>query len=407
MKARNGKKWNRRGFLKAAGLSGVGMAIGSSGIGSITEAEAASPSMPARAFGRSGTRVPILCLGGSMNFIDRQTLLRQALAMGVSYWDTADNYSGGRSEEGIGRYFDRFPEDRKRVFLVSKTSASEPERMDTDLAASLKRLNTDYIDLYLVHGLSAVDGRLSSGTRQWVERAKGDGRIRHFGFSTHRNMAECLLKAARLGWIDGIMTTYNYRLMTDPEMSTAVDACSEAGIGLIAMKTQGRSFSFSSSDRGSELVERFMGQGMTEHQARLKAVWEDTRFAGICSHMDSIALLSSNVAAAVDGISLSREDRRCLHRHARRTSSDYCTGCGHICEEEWGGRIPVADLMRCLLYAHCYNDYQMAGDAYARLPVGLARLLRKTDFSMAEAKCPRNLAIGRLMARAAEDLEGG
>jgi hypothetical protein len=383
------------------------MAIGTSGVGSTAEAEAEPPAMPVRAFGRSGTTVPILCLGGSLNFIDRQTLLRQALTMGVSYWDTADNYSGGRSEEGIGLYFERFPADRKQVFLVSKTSSSEPERMDADLTASLNRLKTDRLDLYLVHGLSEVDGRLSPGTRQWVERAKGDGRIRYFGFSTHRNMADCLLKAARLGWVDGIMTTYNYRLMTDADMSAAVDACVDAGIGLIAMKTQGRSFSFSSSDRGNELVGRFMGQGMTEHQARLKAVWEDSRFAGICSHMDSIALLKSNAAAAVDGISLSREDRRSFDRHARQTASDYCTGCGHICEEEWGGRIPVADLMRCLLYAHCYNDYQMASEAYGRLPPGLPRILKDTDFSNAESKCPRKLAIGRLMAQARDDIERG
>ena len=47
-----------------------------------------------------------------------------------------------------------------------------------------------------------------------------------------------MLAAAKLGWVDGIMMTYNYRLMVKDEMKRAVDACAKAGIGLTAMKTQ-------------------------------------------------------------------------------------------------------------------------------------------------------------------------
>ena len=398
---------DRRQFLKTACGAGVGMVAGASGFNRAWAGKGAaerpdlSP-MPQRPFGKTGVNVPILGLGGSLNLMDQQLLLGQALKMGVTYWDTADNYSGGRSEAGIGRYFAKHPQDRKRVFLVTKTSSVRPEGMTQSLMGSLERLKTDYVDLYLIHALSGVDGEMDQATRQWVAKAKADGRIRFFGFSTHSNMASCLDQAARLGWIDGIMLTYNYRLVDDDAMKQAVGACVQAGIGLVAMKTQGRAFSFGGS--GGELVQRFLDRGMTKYQARLKAVWETPQFASICSHMDNMTILKENVAAALDGQALTREDHLLLRRHAQQTASVYCPGCGDICESLLDDRVPIADLMRCLMYARSYNDYQMARAAFAQLPPNMRTRLLRTDFGAAEKRCPQRIAIGHFMRRAAEEI---
>lgn len=409
MRDRKTTNSSRRQFLKKACGASVGMAAGASGLtrawaNAGTAGDADPSGIPLRPFGNTGVKVPILGLGGSLNLLNRQLLLGQALKMGVRYWDTADNYSGGRSEEGIGAYFSKHPEDRKRVFLVTKTGSSSPEGMERSLQDSFKRLNTDYVDMYLLHGLSRVDGDVGDATRAWVDKAKSDGRIRLFGFSTHRNMAACLAQAARLDWIDGIMLTYNYRLMADDDMQQAVDDCVRAGIGLIAMKTQGRALSFGGGGRGGDLVQHFIDQGMTKYQARLKAVWEDPRIAGICSHMDNMTILKENVAASLDRTPLSGRDRHLLARHARRTTSAYCAGCGDICESGLEDPVPVADVLRCLMYAHSYNDYQMARDAFAHLPSDIRSRLLQTDFSAAETQCPQRMAIGALMRRAAEEL---
>ena len=409
MSAKKTTNRSRRQFLKKACGTTVGMAAGASGLtrawAKTVTAGGADPSeIPLRRFGNTGVKVPILGLGGSLNLLNRQLLLGQALKMGVRYWDTADNYSGGRSEEGIGEYFSKHPEDRKRVFLVTKTGSTSPEGMERSLQASFKRLNTDYVDMYLLHGLSSVDDDVGDATRAWVDKAKTDGRIRLFGFSTHRNMAGCLAQAARLGWIDGIMLTYNYRLMADDDMTQAVDACVRAGIGLIAMKTQGRALSFGGSGRGADLVQHFLDRGLTKHQARLKAVWENPQISGICSHMDNMAILKENVAAALDRAALSDRDRFLLDRHARRTASAYCAGCGDICESLLDDAVPIADVMRCLMYAHSYNDYQMARDAFARLPPRVRERLLRADYTLAEKQCPHQIAIGRFMRRAAEEM---
>ncbi len=61
--------------------------------------------------------------------INNQLLLKQAYNWGVTYWDTAEGYGNGRSEEGFGRFFSRNPEARKEIFLVTKTRPGTPEKM--------------------------------------------------------------------------------------------------------------------------------------------------------------------------------------------------------------------------------------------------------------------------------------
>ena len=88
-------KTNRRQFLKATCGAGVAAAAGASGALAATKTMAAGAKMPTRPFGKTGVNIPILALGGSLNLMNQQLLLKQALRMGVSYWDTADSYSGG------------------------------------------------------------------------------------------------------------------------------------------------------------------------------------------------------------------------------------------------------------------------------------------------------------------------
>ena len=92
--------------------------------------------------------------------------------------------------------------------------------------------------MYLLHYVSDVRNELTKDVKAWAENAKAEGKIRFFGFSTHKNMENCMLEAAKLGWIDGIMMSYNYRLMVKSDMKRAIDACAKAGVGLTAMKTQ-------------------------------------------------------------------------------------------------------------------------------------------------------------------------
>ncbi|MBT8366294.1 MAG: aldo/keto reductase, partial [Deltaproteobacteria bacterium] len=285
---------SRRTFLKVSGLTGVGAIVApfNQSVKAIEEGQA----MPTRVFGKSGIKVPILSFGGSLNTSMSPLLLRQAAKWGVTYWDTANSYMGGKSEKGIGKYFAKFPEDRKKIFLVTKSHAWTLAGMTRDLNNSLERMKTDFIDLFFVHSVSDIS-EIDGDTRVWAEKAKSEGKIRLFGFSTHSNMVSCLLGASKLGWIDGIMMTYNYRLMHTDRMKRAVDACAKAGIGLTAMKTQGGGQVKTDSETEFEIAGRFIKKGYTDAQAKLKAVWENPNIASICSEMPNMTILMANVAA--------------------------------------------------------------------------------------------------------------
>jgi predicted aldo/keto reductase-like oxidoreductase len=396
----NHNRWSRRDFLKAAGTAGVG-AIAAP-VHSLANASDEQNVIPTRPFGKSGMDVSILALGGMFDINSNMMMMKQAVRWGVTYWDTADCYQRG-SERGIGKYFDKYPEDRKKVFLVTKSDAGDPKGMSRLLERSLDRMQTDYVDLYFLHGIYSTK-ELDQSTRSWAEKAKAAGRIRLFGFSTHSNMEACLLGAAKLGWIDGIMMTYNYRLMHADPMRRAVDACAKAGIGLTAMKTQGGGSIKTDSDTELQLAGRFLQKGFTDAQAKLMAVWQNPNIASICSQMPNMSILMANVAAALNRTRLSARDKELLQRYARETRSDYCTGCAAICENAVADDIPIGDVMRYLMYCRSYGDRDAAVTEFKKLPAIIRQKMAAADYSVAEQKCPQKMAIGRLMREALQEL---
>jgi len=394
-------KCSRRNFIKTIGIAGAGSICNP--FSSLAETTNLKAAMPTRPFGKTGINVPILGFGTSLDVSLGSLLLKQAVKLGATYWDTATSYMGGRSEKGIGKYFEKFPGDRKKIFLVTKSNAWTLYGMTQDLEKSLERMKTDYIDLFFAHGIKRK-GSLDDDLKEWAEKTKKEGKIRFFGFSTHNNMEECLLKASSLNWIDGIMFSYNYRLMHDKNMEKAVDACAKAGIGLTAMKTQGGGQIGADTETELKMAEHFLKKGYTEFQAKLKAVWENPHISSICSEMPNTTILMSNTAAALDKTKLSARDRDELRQYASKTSSNYCAGCSSICESAVRNKAPVGDVMRYLMYCQSYKKRSRTVDGFKKIPEKIRIQLMELNYTEAEQKCPRKLSIGKLMRKAVHEL---
>jgi len=361
------------------------------------------PQVPRRKLGKTGVRVPCLSLG--TNRLDNQIILMSALRWGVSYWDTANSYVGGNSELTIGKFLLKNPEVRKELFIVSKASgARKPEDVEKRLQTSLERMNTKSIDLYCFHGLSNP-AQLTDELKRWVKSAKKRKLIRFFGFSTHKNTAKCLTAAAKLGWIDAIMTSYNFRLMQKPEMQDALDACYKAGIGLIAMKTLGLRLGHKvETEEDKKLVSHFLQKGFTEQQAKIKVVLEDKRISSACVGMQTVDILDSNALAVLDKTKLSQADKELFRQYAADTCTGYCAGCSEICDEILPDTPYVADIMRYLMYYNSYGRKQHARQLFARIPGRVKSRLLAIDYSSAEACCPQHLPIAKLVAEAVSKL---
>jgi len=387
--------FSRRDFLRSVSAATVGTFMLPFNNRDAMSAEEGR--IPTRALGSTGINVPVLSFGGSVNL--PQLMLRQAVKWGVTYWDTAHSYMGGNSEKRIGKYLMQYPQDRNRIFLVTKSYAWDDHGMEADLNQSLERMKTDYVDLFLVHSVSGID-ELNNAKKTWAQKKKAQGKFRLFGFSTHSNMEACMLGAAKLGWIDAIMMSYNFRLMQMDDMKRAVDACANAGIGLVAMKTQGGGSLKTSSETEPELVDKLLIKGFTSAQAKLKAVWENPNIASICSEMPNMRILMENVSAALNRTQLSSGDQKRLQRYAYETRRDYCKGCAHICEAAVDGEVPISDLMRYLMYRTSYGDRSRAEQYFNKISVQRRIKIANLDFSAAERNCPQQMAIGHIIKTA-------
>jgi len=235
-------KIDRRNFLKTMGAAGLGSVFASAqtkaGPNEPNAQEKAQktkfPQVPRRKLGKTGVDVPCLSLGGGFNLVENQIILRNTLQWGVNHWDTSNTYAGGNSELGIGKFLSKNPGAREKLFIVSKAANAETVAdVEERLADSLKRMNTKYVDFYCGAFKLSDPAQLTDELKQWAKSAKKRKLIKFFGFSTHKNMAQCLAAAAKLGWIDVIMTRYDFRLMQDAEMQAAIEAAHKAVSALL------------------------------------------------------------------------------------------------------------------------------------------------------------------------------
>jgi predicted aldo/keto reductase-like oxidoreductase len=407
MKKKNAKI-DRRNFLKTVGAAGLGSVLSRADTQAQSNdpnaqpktEESPFPPLPKRKLGKTGVEVPVLALGMIFDVLDRQIVLRKALEWGISYWDTADCYTGGNSELGIGKFLKANPEKRKDLFIVSKSDDMDGPGMEKLLTRSLKRMETDYVDVYFLHGVGEPE-QLTEEVKSWVAKAKESGRIRFFGFSTHSNMPECLTAAAKAGWIDAIMTTYNFREMQDEKMDSAVETCHKAGVGLVAMKTQAHQVK---TDEDKELTEHFLKRGFTEGQAKIKAVLQDQRISSVCAARGNLAHLLENVAAVLDKTELTRADMEFLKQYAHQTCTGYCAGCSNICALAVPEAPYVRDVMRYLMYYNSYGERYEARELFAKIPQQVRDKMLSVNYRTAEARCPQQLPITKLMAEAVSKL---
>lgn len=148
--------------------------------------------LPVRTLGHTGEKVTCLGLGGfHIGWTTEklaQATIEAALAEGVRFFDTAESYGRGASEQRYGRHL--VPRHRDRVFLMTKSGARGADEARKHLEGSLRRMKTDVIDLWQLHAIGSakdVDQRLSAGVLDAALKAREEGKVRYIGFTGHAN----------------------------------------------------------------------------------------------------------------------------------------------------------------------------------------------------------------------------
>jgi predicted aldo/keto reductase-like oxidoreductase len=146
--------------------------------------------LPLRNFGKTNEKVTMLGLGGfhigRMNDRDAQATVETAIEGGIRFIDSAESYQDGGSEVNIGKFI--VPKYRDDVFIMTKTTARDGKTARKHLEGSLKRMNTDYLDLWQIHSVQDekdVKNRIDKGVLDVLLKAKQEGKVRHIGFTGH------------------------------------------------------------------------------------------------------------------------------------------------------------------------------------------------------------------------------
>lgn len=237
---------DRRTFLKSlAGLT-AGLSISNTTFGKSAENDRLGEVLPKRKFGRTGEYVTMLGTGGFhvgwTTERDAQEVIEASLEGGVRFFDTAESYSKGVSEERYGKYLT--PKYRDLIFLMTKTTGPDAKTVQEHLEGSLRRLKVDQIDLYQVHSVRTpqdVDDRISNGVLDVLLKAKQQGKIKYIGFTGHQNPfahARMIERSAESDLFDGVLMPVNvldpsYFSFTENVMPQAL----QRNLGIMAIKS--------------------------------------------------------------------------------------------------------------------------------------------------------------------------
>jgi len=361
--------------------------------------------VPKRTFGNTGVKISKLCLGGgSFGGKDSQSLLDEALTLGVDCWEIV-SFTG----KIYGEYFEKHPGIREKVFLSGKVYSTDTTVMQVQLDKVLKENKTSFVDFLALHPVDNIKA-LNNDVRKWVEKVKKEKKIRFFGFCTHKNMESCLSDASKLGWIDGIQTFYNYRMQCIKSMEDALQKCYEKGIGIFAVKSMGLSVrkknELEKLSSKEKIVSLLKNLNASFERLKLRAIWQNSNLTSICSLMPNSAILHSNVSAAMDEHPLVPEAVKLLEDYANNTGEYFCRRCG-ACETTNAEKIPIFAIMELLMYSRGYGKSDWAAQRLAQMPSEIQSKIAISDYSSAEKICPQKMPITQLMKEASLELHRG
>jgi len=223
--------------------------------------------------GRTGLHVSRICLGcmtyGSPDWQawvldEEQSLpaLRRAWEAGINFWDTADVYSLGRSEEIVGRAMREFSIPRHEIVIASKVYfAMSEDRNDRGLSRkhirhaienSLRRLGTDYIDLYQIHRFDRFTD--IEVTLEALGDLVREGKVLHLGASSMFawQFAKMLHTADRLGVPRFVTMQNHYNLIYREEEREMIPLCREEKVAMLPWSPLARGFLAGNRTRGEE-----------------------------------------------------------------------------------------------------------------------------------------------------------
>lgn len=289
----------------------------------------------------------------AMGIIDERAtekLILEALELGVNYFDTAYLYPG--SEEALGRIMAR-NNIRSRMLLATKlphVSCHSLQDLSKYLNTSLKRLQVDYVDYYMVHNISTLSQwqrLLSMGIERWIKDQKDQGLVRSFGFSFHGSLDEFKRLIDAYDW-DFCQIQYNYANKHYQAGIEGLRYASDKGLPVFIMEPLlGGKLANNLPKKAQSLFAERYNVGLVPSSVRgaLRWIWNQPEPTMILSGMNQMQQLAENVETANSACPgmLSNEELHMYDDVLSIFQESYriqCTGCNYCMPCPQGIDIP-------------------------------------------------------------------
>jgi predicted aldo/keto reductase-like oxidoreductase len=345
------RRTTRRDFVKtgSAGIAGAAVLSACRRAKPPREVEPRLGRSVVRTLGRTGLELPVVSMGSSYGI----HLVHTALDEGVRYIHTSSSYSESQHEALLGEVFRNrprssfavgtspdlpYPYGLLRGRSVDLGTRVDPELICRSIEGSLQRLQLNEVDIYY---LCSIDNRETALFEPYLEtfgRLKKEGKTRFVGLGTHENEPEVIRAAVESGFWDVVLTAYNFRQTHREAVRGAIREAAEAGLGVVAMKTQAGVY----RDRARTK--------MINQKAALKWVLQDdnvhTTIPAVSNHEE----LRENLSV-MENLEFTPAEARDLEEVERSAEAGlFCQQCGH-CRPQCPLEVEIPTLMRAHMYA--------------------------------------------------------
>jgi hypothetical protein len=354
----------------------------------LAAAPQSAPKLTYGTLGKTGLKVTRLSFG-CYTCAD-QSVIERAADAGINYFDTARIYQGGNNERMVGAALKKC---RDKVVISSKTQGKDQKSALADLETSLRELQTDHLDIWFLHSRSTPD-MVNDEVLEAQRIARRDGKVRFVGVSFHGGHAEMIPAMLKLNHFDVIMLSYNYTM--DPAIEPLVAAARKANVGLVAIKALagGVKPTVQSYKVDPDKLQRLTREGAP--LAALKWVMKNPNIDTVIPSIVDNEQLDENMSAM--GAPFSAADGKLLARRLEQIKPYYCRMCGH-CEGQCAQGLPVADVLRFLMYAEGYGQFALGREHFKALPAELAAV-RCGSCSNCTVQCPNGVRVAARLHRA-------
>lgn len=382
--------------------------------------------METRAFGNTGMEVSPLGFGvmrlpmkgggktvnsNTIDQVDVETsiqMIHDAIEGGINYFDTAYNYIGGYSERILGQALQGGL--REKVCIATKSPAwlyKAPEDFDRFLQEQLERLQTTYIDNYLLHSMNGGSWKktVRNNAIDGMVRAKASGKVRNIGFSFHDDLElfEEILNAA--DW-DFCQIQLNYYDQDYQAGLKGMRMAAERGLAVVVMEPLRGGLLVNLPKEAQEAFDE-SGYGSSNVEWALDWLWNMPEVSCVLSGMSTPEQLRQNMgyaAKAKPGM-LSAEEQEVIARAKAALDARAaipCTGCNY-CVDLCPNKIAIPYNFRAYNMGVLYDDMELAKDFYRNEVTSYGRRADSCiSCGSCEEICPQHIAISELLPKVDE-----